>query len=400
MATGWFLQVVLAAALLLAIRCDAFSSSCRICSRRGDTRLGSQFINGGYDPSVVVSAKWSPLEAAEFVIWHSSQADAVGRQLHPLVQTWGGEQVGEFVTRLFLTQKHQDSLTLESRHVRTPQWHGLEEEPGLEALHDLLQAAIPDAVVQQPMEFARFAKFFLWKEHTWPAAAVPSVATAADPDADADADANPDATAVTTTTTSKQPLLPRNVNPLESDSFAKLGYTVPIVQMWKQLRQDRFDIQQELQHPLHYHAKDLVQVALEQTMTTNKTTSMLPFAAMQQFFQALDIHVKPAEKVEIVQGLAKGGWTPANIAKFVSIIPEAHDQDGIPNVAIARRRGKKKPQDTVSISLPRGWSTVPPAEQSNMTSSLRMIPVYNHTTPYFGTTNGYLATSMEHRQHL
>jgi hypothetical protein len=278
---------------------------------------------------------------------------------------------------------------LESRHVRTPQWHGLEEESGLEALHDLLHAAIPNAVLQEPMELARFAKLFLWKEHTWPAAAVAAVAAAADPDATAAA------------TTSDQPTLPRDNNSLESDSFAKLGYTEPIVQMWKQLRQERLDIQQELQHPLHYHAKDLVQIALEQTMATNKTTSGLPFAAMQQFFQSLDIHVKPAEKVEIVQGLAKGGWTPANIAKFVSIIPEArpHDKDDIPNVAKSRgtRRGKKKPQDTVTLSLPGGWSTVPPAVQS---SSLRMLPVYNQTIPYFGITREYLTTSMELRQHL
>jgi hypothetical protein len=392
MAAGWFLQVI-AAVLSLAIPCAAFSSSCHPRSIRGRTRLGSQFINGGYDASVVASAKWSPLEAAEFVIWHSCQPDAVGRQLHPLVQTWGGEEVGEFVTRLYLTEKHEHHLAMESRHVRTPQWHGLEDDPGLEALHNLLQTTLPDAVLEDPMELARFANLFLWREHTWPTAA-----DVADEDA------------TTPSTSSTQPPLQRNNKSLESDSFASLGYTEPIVQIWKQLRQQRFELQQVLQRPLHYNGKDLVQIALEQTLaSTKKTTSLLPFEAMQQFFRVLDIHVKPTEKVNIVQGLAKGGWTPANIARFVSIIPEArpHHEDVTLKTSITQRRmprrGKKKKQGatttTTSFSVSAEWSTVPPAVQSNMSSSLWMLPECNQTIPYFGVTHEYFATSMEQQQH-
>jgi len=55
-------------------------------------------FNGGYDAAMAV--KWTPMQAAEFVIWHVGDTKDAGKQLMPLIPHWSGSDVGEFLTRL------------------------------------------------------------------------------------------------------------------------------------------------------------------------------------------------------------------------------------------------------------------------------------------------------------
>ena len=57
---------------------------------------------GGYDAGVAGVVTWSPSEAAEFVVWHHGEPRQAGMQLSPMIRNWSGDDVGEFLSRLFL----------------------------------------------------------------------------------------------------------------------------------------------------------------------------------------------------------------------------------------------------------------------------------------------------------
>ncbi|CAB9500331.1 expressed unknown protein [Seminavis robusta] len=294
-----------------------------------ETPKNNPFQNGGYDPSDASAAQWSPLEAAEFVIFHDSDPATVGRQLTHLVAHWSGRQVGEFVSRLYVGAILDDNagkVQFESKHVRCPQWQygGLDSPVGRHALKELLGAAVPDAVLEDPKELLQLAQSFLWKQFTWPAKTTNTYATTP-------------TTATSNKTTqnkkkNKQKLEAITKPILESDSFANQGYTWAIIQIWKELGQERsFDISLEE----YFTAENVLDVAVDlQQQNNHKDATVLlldskQLADVQEFFDLLQVQVTPAEKINIVQGLAKASWHPTTIAKFVSILsptPVAHER--------------------------------------------------------------------------
>ena len=277
-------------------------------------------FNGGYDASSLVSAKWTPLEAVEFVIWHvgDNYAD-MGRQLTPLIQNWSGKDWGEFLTRLYLGETNDNfEVSFESRNVQNPQWKGLKTEKGLSALKDLLSAAIPSKILEDPIEVARLAEVFLWKEHTWPA----TNATAA--------------------------------GELEVASLASLGHTTALVNIWKALSDERGST---------WKSNRSIDEVLAMIPNPRKEWGSVQLHGMQEFFTHMEIQLTSSEKVELVQGMAHGGWPPAKIAKFVSTFPEiperAKPQDMPPitkafysPVIPEREKPQDEPQEEPQDKLP------------------------------------------------
>jgi hypothetical protein len=311
-------------------------------------------FNGGYDASKA-GISWNPMQAAEFVIWHSGSAEAAGRQLQPLIQHWTGTDVGEFLTRLYLGEadRVESKLTFESRNVRTPQWKGLEED-GRTALRELLQVCLPSKVLEAA-EIARFAEAFLLKEHTWPASAV------------GDKDANK--------------------AKLEKDSFATLGHTAAIAKLIGELR-------------LEKHGEFTADDVLEMVLLPELDVQDSKLVKMHDFFFHVGIRLTPNEKIDIVQGMAKGGWSPANIAKFVSNIEEIPEHE---------KRVTKSASPTPLTSFapfPSKQTTSPvsltTSDSSNVTENTQQsVPFYfGATQEYFsaatsssnGITNGYKQT--------
>ncbi len=308
------------------------------------TRFVHQF-NGGYDASRS-AITWNPMQAAEFVIWHSGSADAAGKQLQPLIQHWTGTDVGEFLTRLYLGEadSEESKLTFESRNVRTPQWKGLKDEAGRLALKELLQVSLPKTVLEAA-EIARFAETFLLKEHTWPTAAI------------GDKDTK---------------------GKLEKDSFATLGHTADIAKLFGALRLEKYG---------EFTVEDVLEMVLLPEMDVQDTK----FLKMHDFFFHVGIRLTPSEKIDIVQGMAKGGWGPANIAKFVSNIEEIPEHD-------KPRPKKASPVSTTSFSpfLSKKSITTNSLEIDSMNddNDNKNTQENKQTVPfYFGATQEYFSTA-------
>ena len=315
-------------------------------------------FNGGYDAAMAV--KWTPMQAAEFVIWHIGDTKDAGKQLMPLIQHWSGSDVGEFLTRLYLGEKNEEEfkLSFESRNVRNPQWKGLKDEPGRKALMELLSVSLPDQVLE-PAEIARFADAFLLKEHTWPALS------------------GEDSSEETSSAGTKAPTL-------EKDSFASLGYTTEIAKLFGELRRERFGT---------LTADDV----LEMVLLPEKNVKESAFLQMHDFFWHIGIQMTPSEKIDIVQGMAQGGWGPANIAKFVSHIQEISEDE----------RPKALKQEIKSKHKPPSFNPFPPkrnADQQEATTceisnSGEDDEVFNDATQsasgpfYLGATHEYFSTS-------
>ena len=263
---------------------------------------GSHQFNGGYDASALqAGAKWNPLEAVEFVIWNiGDNYEEMGHQLTPLIQNWSGRDWGEFLTRLYLgeTNTAEFEVTFESRNVQNPQWKGLDTDEGLNALQDLLRTAMPDAILEDPIEIANLAEVFLWKEHTWPAENATKGGNTG----------------------------------LEVASFASLGHTDALVQIWKGLSDER---------GCTWITSPSVDDVLDMIPMPRKEWGSVQLHGMQEFFKHMKIRLTRSEKVELVQGMAHGGWNPGKIAKFVSTFPE-----------ILERPPSLPPQETIMEPLP------------------------------------------------
>lgn len=306
-------------------------------------RAHHQF-NGGYDASKA-GVSWNPMQASEFVIWHSGSAEAAGRQLQPLIQHWTGTDVGEFLTRLYLGEadRVESKLTFESRNVRSPQWKGLDED-GRIALRELLKVCLPPRVLEAA-EIARFAETFLLKEHTWPASAVGDKDT--------------------------------NKAKLEKDSFATLGHTAAIAKLIGELRLEKHG---------EFTADDVLEMVLLPEIDVHDSKLL----KLHDFFFHVGIRLTPMEKIDIVQGMAKGGWGPANIAKFISNIEEIPEHE--------------KPRPTKSSFPAPITSFLPfPSKQVTTSGSLTTSDSVNGTENtqetkqsvpfYFGATQEYFSAA-------
>ena len=362
--------------------------------------LHHQF-NGGYNPSNL-AVQWTPLQAAEFVLWQHNEDDAqkgntnmdpaqvmvdndhatddyyydVGRQLAPLIQHWSGTQVGEFLTRLYLGQKKKlDSstnssemkLTFESKQVRNPQWMGLTTAKGFHALQDLLEAALPDRVLEHPAEIARFAESFLLKEHTWPKEdneldetsnkrLLPSLSNVSEKEDNEEEDNEEKVKQQKlkkrlnglptvsldeyvgvdfdngSSTTSAIPMTPierrKPTIALERDSFASLGHAANMGKLWGQLRKTRLDSRtnnnnDQTSNNTIMTVKDVLAMVVLPEQDAAKTEAQAGFLRLHDFWQHLGVQLTADDKITLVHGMAKGGWGPAPIAKFVSNIPQA-----------------------------------------------------------------------------
>lgn len=277
-------------------------------------------FNGGYDASEVESiAKWTPKEAAEFVIWHmSDKYEDVGRQLTPMIKDWNGKNLGEFLSRVYLGKTTDDfEIAFESKYVRSPQWKGLDTEEGLLALKELLRTALPDSILEEPVQMANVAEVFLWQERTCPAANL-------------------------------------ETKELEQASFASLGYTPAIVHIWMELREERGG-----QRNFVYSSEDV----LEMVPAPSKDWGALQLQGIQQFFFHMGIRLAPSCKIELVQGMASGGWNPGKIAKLVSSIPETGEEEKIARVPELKKEEASSVDDKKKIK-PKAFPA--PLEKSHL----------------------------------
>jgi hypothetical protein len=315
----WVLQIQLASVLSAFVVQETYgftALSTSIKSARTRASYGHPPITvlfphqfNGYDASNAVT--WSPLQASEFVVWHVGAPQDAGTQLAPMIQHWSGSQVGEFMTRLYLGEKKQTAhegeedggdfkIVFESKNVRDPQWRGLSSEEGLQALTVLLQMALPKEVLN-PTEIARCAEAFLLKHHTWPS----SAATAA-----------------------KKP-----ANKFEGDTFASRGHCAAIAQVLGTIRKKRVGA---------FSAHDVIAMV---TLPENDVKEH-GFLQLTDFFSNIGIALTSTEKVTIVQGMAMGGWGPANIAIFVGNIQEIAEEPSNTSTVVSVAQGKESPPPT------------------------------------------------------
>lgn len=250
-------------------------------------------FNGGYDPSSPLT--WTPQQAAEFAIFHEGTPQHAGMQLRTAIQHWRGDDLAEFLTRLYLGQErqvqsqsnddyynnnHQRSLLYEPRNVRTPRWWGLETREGLVALRSLLSEALSNDTLQ-PREVARFAESFLLKEYKWPADQWDAGTT--------------QSTGVV----------------FEQDSFYSRGHGVTLAQVLWSVRMQRYG------DPA-FSPDDIVDMVTLPEKEDKQSTSL----QMKEFYQTLvgRIVLTDDDKNRMVQRLAIGGWGPASIPQFVATI--------------------------------------------------------------------------------
>lgn len=267
------------------------------------TILNVHRFNGGYDPSSPLT--WTPQQAAEFTIFHEGTPEHAGMQLKTTIQHWRGEDLAEFLTRLYLGQErhvqpqsgsnyhnnHQKVLVYEPQNVRSPQWRGLESREGVLALHSLLFEAL-SADSLGAREVARFAEAFLLKEYKWPS------------------DQWDAGTVV-----------------FEQDSFYSRGYGKTLARVLWSVRAHRMRAgsNRDGGSAPAYTSEDIVDMVTLPEKENKESTSL----ELKDFFQTLvaRIPLTDADKASMVQRLAIGGWGPASIPQFMASILENHDQE-------------------------------------------------------------------------
>ena len=237
---------------------------------------------GGYDAGVAGVVTWSPSEAAEFVVWHHGEPRQAGMQLSPMIRNWSGDDVGEFLSRLFLGEviKEENKISFCPSNVRNPQWRGLGNE-GFAAMEDLLLHAVPDSVLS-PEGLARCAQAFLMKEHRWPGK-----------------------------TKNDKEKRDSGVQ-FESDTFADLGHSATFARVLGSVRRERIS---------EFTANDIVRML---TLPEHGDKSQ-GYSDMPEFFNNLGVQLTSSEKVLTVEQLALSGWAPSTLAKFICSIEEVEE---------------------------------------------------------------------------
>jgi hypothetical protein len=271
--TMWMLQLVSIVLAYSAVS-HAFVVAPKTTSTSSTTSSTILFphqFNGGYDAAMTI--KWNPLQAAEFVLWHMGAPQDAGMQLAPMIPHWSGTDVGEFLTRIYLGETifEQRKVSYDSKNVRTPQWRGLGQQ-GLEALHSLLSKALPNDVLTT-VELARFGEAFLLNHHKWP-----KLKASRD----------------------------REIE-FEGDTFASRGHGKDIAQVFGAIRHARIG---------GFSPSEVVSmVVLPENSEKEKG-----YLQLTDFFGNLGIILTSADTATVVEGMARGGWAPANIAHFMSEI--------------------------------------------------------------------------------
>ena len=320
---------------------------------RKNTRQGTELhphrFNGGYSPASPLT--WTPQQAAEFTIFHEGIPQDAGMQLRSTIQHWGGADLAEFLTRLYLGQvatdatncaevsKSTQKMVYEPQNVRSLQWEGLETREGVFALKDLLREALSKESLSA-QEISRFAEEFLLKEYRWPTRVQKSNST------------------VTSTSSSKSQL---GEIVFEHDSFYSLGHAKTIARVLLAVRKERgYD---------EFNSNDIASmVTLPERRDEDR--EVIPMK-MIEFLRTVSSYTSltAADKANIVSRMAISGWLSASIAKFMAelfpaeTLSENHSVDEIwklqgdaffdfPTTATAAEKDSKKEKiDFSSIDI-------------------------------------------------
>ena len=270
--------------------------------RRG-TELHPHRFNGGYDAASPLT--WTPQEAAEFTIFHKGTHHHAGMQLKNTIQHWGGADLAEFLTRLYLAHLVDDAtkdgdvlrrgkkVVYEPQNVRNPQWEGLDTREGVLALKDLLKESLSkDSLSAQ--EISRFAEAFLIKDYRWPLQISKSNTTST--------------IASLSNSTSRKIVF-------ENDSFYSLGHSRTIARVLLAVRKERgYD---------EFSSNDIaLMVTLPEWRDEDREKTPMQ---MIDFFRTISAYTSltATDKANIVQRMAMSGWLSGSIPKFMAeLLPE------------------------------------------------------------------------------
>ncbi len=268
---------------------------------RRSTQLHPHRFNGGYDPASPLA--WTPQQAAEFTIFHEGTPHHAGMQLRSTIQHWGGADLAEFLTRLYLGDLVNDTanddnrsgkrVVYEPRNVRTPRWEGLDTREGVLALKDLLKESLSKESLSA-QEISRFAEAFLLKDYRWPV---------------------PIQKSNTTSTTGSLSNSESTKIVFENDSFYSLGHSKTIARILLAVRKERgYD---------EFNSND---IALMVTLPEqrDKDREEIPML-MIDFLKAVSSYTSltASDKANIVQRMAMSGWLSTSIPNFMAkLLPE------------------------------------------------------------------------------
>jgi len=268
---------------------QAFVMVVRRSYKTATTRVNLHRFNGGYDPESPLT--WTPKQAAEFTIFHEGSPQYAGMQLKTAIKHWSGENLAEFLTRLYLGQKvssndndidhnNRKELVYEPQNVRSPQWKGLNTREGIFALKDLLKEALSKESLSA-REISRFAQEFFLKEYKWPSKNLQ----------------------LTTSNSSQSEVV------FENDSFYTLGHARTLARIiWSVRKERNFDFTWE----------DIVlMVTLPEKNDKDRETT--PFQLIE-FFQTIasGTPLTAKDKANIVKRMAMSGWCAGSIPRFMA----------------------------------------------------------------------------------
>ncbi len=276
---------------------------------------------GAYDASASKEVSWTPSQAAEFVIYHAGDPKQAGMQLSPMIQDWSGSDLGEFLTRLFLGELVKNDEGKVERvsycpsNVRDPKWKGLDED-GVEAMKELLLAALPDEVLSAA-EMSRCGQAFLLREHRWPKE-------------------NSGASNIGISSNSLE---------YETDSFASRGHSADFAKILGHVRSERMD---------HFTPQDVIQM-----ISLREYNQDHGYFQLTEFWNNLGIQMTPSEKIETVSGMALAGWAPSNIAQFVCSIEDLEGERIIKTPAVVAADKISTATATTTVTTTSATETTP-----------------------------------------
>jgi hypothetical protein len=284
---------------------QAFVAVVRRSYKTASTQLNPHRFNGGYDPGSPLT--WTPQQAAEFTIFHEGSPQHAGMQLKTAIKHWSGENLAEFLTRLYLghqissnsndiDHENKNKLVYEPQNVRSPQWKGLDTREGIFALKDLLKEALSkDSLSAQ--EVSRFAERFFLKEYKWPSQKQPFTTTS-----------NKSQSAAAAAAAAAEVVF-------ENDSFYSLGHARTLARIILSVRKE-----QSLDDFNWYDF--VLMITLPEKNDNNRETAPMKLI---EFFQtiAASVAFTTKDKADIVNRMAMSGWQPGSIPKFMAeLFPE------------------------------------------------------------------------------
>ena len=298
-----------------------------------------------------ISARWNPEQAAEFVTWNVQGPEKAASQIAPMIKNWSGNDVGEFLTRMYLGEIDEERYTIayHPSNVRNPQWIGLdnndngtkddddddddkeEDRDGIDILTSFFFKALPTESLL-PEEITKFATYFLLKEHRWPSK-------------------------IKTTRGNKKNESENNNNnneSFESDSFQQRGHASTIARIIGHVRNERLG---------YLTPEDVIAMVGttigEEEKQNNRVVYDLPLI---EFYSNLGIKLTSMEKIIVVEGLANAGhFSPGVIARLVSSIEEITEEERVATIRHKKTLREASVIAAVAAASNNGSSDVSPS---------------------------------------